>query len=371
MIFTGGRKIMLKKSCGKGGGTKVLAAMSGGVDSSVAALLLKEAGYDITGVTMSLGISRPDSCPGRFTDEAIEDAKLACEQMEIPHLVLDCARLLEEKVIDKFVDEYRLGRTPNPCVDCNRYLKFGLLLDKALGLGFEKLATGHYARIENTDNRWRLLRPLDKSKDQTYFLYTLRVADLPNILFPLGTLTKEDVRRRAAKSGLHGAHRIESQDICFVPQGDYSRVFTERKLKSPAGDIVDGRGMVLGRHRGIIHYTIGQRSGLGISAKFPLYVLRFDIPRNQIVVGNKKDLFSPGLIAGGLNILQMNFPAELEAKIRYRKKPARCRVLPEGEKLKVIFEETQESITPGQHVVFYDGDEVVAGGVIEDVLSDI
>ncbi len=350
---------------------KVMVAMSGGVDSSLAALLLKDAGHEITGVTMCLGIRQDEERASCCGGDAVEDAKRVCGQLDIPHFVFDFARLMEELVIGKFTDEYLKGRTPNPCVDCNRYLKFGALLQKAHGLGFDYLATGHYARIEKKEKEWRLLRPEDKNKDQTYFLYPIKKDDLSSVLFPLGGLHKEEVRIRAATAGLHVAQKAESQDICFVPQGNYRQFFDERNVSSLAGDIVNQAGNVLGRHQGVISYTIGQRSGLGISARTPLYVLRFEAVKNQIVVGNKEDLYASGLMAGDLNLLTDEFPGEVEAKIRYRKKPARCTVTREGEKLKVIFKEAQESITPGQAVVFYDGDQVLGGGVIEGVICRV
>jgi tRNA-uridine 2-sulfurtransferase len=347
---------------------KVLVAMSGGVDSSLAALLLKEAGYAVTGVTMCLGIRQDGDRASCCGGDAIEDAKRVCSQLDIPHFVFDFAHLMEDLVIRKFTSEYLNGRTPNPCVDCNRYLKFGSLLEKTRAMGFDYLATGHYARIEQPGNVWRLLRPEDKNKDQTYFLYPIKKNDLPFVLFPLGNLSKSDVRDQAKKASLHVAHKPESQDICFTPEGDYGRVFSDRNLSVPAGDIVDRSGKILGRHRGIIHYTIGQRGGLGISAKHPLYVLEIDALHHRVVVGRKEELLSTGLIAGNLNILAESIPDEVEGKIRYRKKASRCRVEKTGEKLKVSFEEPQESITPGQAFVFYSGDELLGGGVIEEVL---
>jgi tRNA-specific 2-thiouridylase len=350
---------------------KILVAMSGGVDSSVAALLLKKAGYNVTGVTMSLGIHKNSEYLGRFTDEAIADAARVCDQLHIPHLTVGFAALMEEKVITKFIAEYLCGRTPNPCVDCNRYLKFGVLLNKARELGFDYLATGHYARIEKSDDGWHLLRAKNKVKDQSYFLYHIKADDLHSILFPLGSLTKEEVRAKAKKAGLHVAQRAESQDICFVPHGDYRQIFLDRNLSSPEGEIVDMAGNILGRHRGIIYYTIGQRGGLGISAKMPLYVVAIDTQKNRVIAGEKKYLQARGLIASDINFLVEKIPVEVEAKIRYRKKSARCEIIREDKKLKVVFKETQEAITPGQAVVFYAGDEALGGGVIEEVIREV
>ena len=349
---------------------KVLVAMSGGVDSSVAALLLKNAGYDVTGVTMELGIHSEGETPGRFTDDAIADAAMVCDQMEIPHMTVGFSSLMEDKVIARFTSEYLSGRTPNPCVDCNRHLKFGALLKEARKLGFHRLATGHYARIENQQSSWRLLRPVDRKKDQSYFLYPIRLEDLPFILFPLGSMTKEEVRKTAEQWGLHTARRLDSQDICFVPHGDYTRVFSDRNLISEPGDIVDRDGKILGRHRGIIYYTIGQRGGLGISAKAPFYVVAIDALNNQIIVGGKDDVRASGLIAGDLNLLVEPFPGEAEVKIRYRKKPALCSVTRIDDKLKVMFKDPQDAVTTGQAAVFYADDTVLGGGVIENVIRD-
>jgi tRNA-specific 2-thiouridylase len=350
---------------------KVLVAMSGGVDSSVAALLLKENGYTVTGVTMCLGIREDGERTRCCGLDAIDDAKHVCNQLQIPHFVFDFANEMEEHVINKFTAEYQRGKTPNPCIDCNRYLKFGILLDKARGIGFDYLATGHYARIEKCTDTWHLMRPKDRIKDQTYFLYPIKTDDLSSILFPLGYLNKEEVRTQAKKAGLHVADKTESQDICFVTQGDYRQFFLEKNLSSVEGDIIDAAGNILGKHRGIIFYTIGQRSGLGISSKTPLYVAEIDARKNQVIVGEKKALQAKGLIAGDINLLTDELPIEVEAKIRYRKKPARCKISREGKNLKVIFKEPQESITPGQAVVLYAGDEVLGGGVIEKVIRSL
>ncbi len=350
-------------------GKKVLVAMSGGVDSSVAALLLKEAGYDLTGMTMRLGFCQEEDQASCCGGDAMKDAKRVCDQLGIAHFVFDFAPLMEELVIGKFISEYVKGRTPNPCVDCNRHLKFGVLLRKAIGLGFDYLATGHYARIEREGGRWRLLKPEDKHKDQTYFLYPIQKEDLPHILFPLGRLTKDEVRARATEAGLHVAEKTESQDVCFVNKGGYRQFLQERKISMPEGDIVDRTGKILGRHSGLFNYTIGESSGVGISAKAPLYVLGFVPGGNRVTVGCKEDLYALGLWAGDLNFLTEHVPEEVEAKIRYRKKPARCRIFREGDKLRAYFFEPQEAVTPGQAFVFYSGDEVLGGGVIEDVIK--
>ena len=284
---------------------------------------------------------------------------------------MDYAEELESKIIDKFVAEYLRGRTPNPCVDCNRYLKFGTLLAKARALGFDYLATGHYARIEREGDHFSLLMSQDRVKDQTYFLYPIAMEDLPSILFPLGHLVKDEVRTLARKANLPVAEKAESQDICFVTGRDYRQFVTDRGA-SPGenGDIVDRNSRVLGRHRGILFYTIGQRSGLGISAPTPLYVTDIDVETNRIVVGAKEDLLSSGLVAGDLNILTDRLPEEAEAKIRYRKQPARCRIERTGTRLRIRFSERQESITPGQAVVLYEGKRVLGGGVIEEVIRE-
>mgnify|MGYP001766738616 CR=1 FL=1 len=335
--------------------------MSGGVDSSVAAMLLKNEGYDVSGVTMCLGIATEDDtkCCGA---SAIDDAKRVCDRLKIHHYVFDYATQLEEKVIGNFISEYKKGRTPNPCVECNRHLKFGSLLDKAQTLGFDFLATGHYAAIEKRGDSFCLMRAKDKKKDQTYFLYSIPCERLRHILFPLAYLTKDEVRDLAKKNSLPVAAKEESQDICFVSQKSTREFLIERVPEIKPGPIVDLHGKVIGQHRGIIFHTIGQRGGLGISHPTPLYVASIDPGKNRIVVGEKKDLMSRGLVASDVNVLAENWPNEVYAKIRYRKKEALCSVTDENKKLKVLFVEEQEAITPGQSVVFYDRDIVLGGG---------
>jgi len=346
---------------------KVLVAMSGGVDSSVAAMLLKEEGYEVAGVTMSFGITGERNRMRCCGTAAVDDAKKVCARLKIPHYVFDYAGELEEKVIAKFISEYLKGRTPNPCVDCNHYLKFGSLLEKAKVLGFDFLATGHYAAIEKNREYYCLRKPKDRKKDQTYFLYPMSYSDLGRVLFPLANLTKEEARAMAKKASLPVAEKQESQDICFVTQKNYQEFLSERVQGLKPGPIVDMKGNILGRHRGIIFYTIGQRGGLRISHPTPLYVVSIDPDRNQLVVGEKKDLKARGLIAGDVNLLAPSWPKEVYAKIRYRKKEAPCGVTFENNKIRVVFAEEQEAITPGQSVVFYANDCVLGGGVIEEV----
>jgi len=351
-------------------GKKVLVAMSGGVDSSVAAYLLMEEGFRVEGVTMNFGIEGVgDEGARRCGAEAAGDAKRVCECLGIPHHVLDYADDLKEKIIGPFVDEYRKGRTPNPCVNCNRFLKFGSLLEKARAMGFDFLATGHYAKIETRDGDYFLKRPRDKRKDQTYFLYAIPRSVLGSLLFPLAPFTKDEVWETAKRTKLPVADRAESQDICFIPQKNYGAFLSERIQGIRPGPITDCLGNKLGEHKGIVFYTIGQRGGLGISAKSPLYVVSIDVPGNRIVVGGKKDIMAIALLAGDLNVLAGEWPTTVYGKVRYRKKEARCSAVVEGDKLWVIFEEEQAAITPGQSVVLYDGDIVLGGGVIEEAFS--
>jgi tRNA-specific 2-thiouridylase len=347
---------------------KAMVAMSGGVDSSVAAYLLRDAGYSVTGVTMCLGIREDGQqarCCGR---DAIEDARRVCERLRIPHHVIDFSADLQQKVIDKFVREYRRGRTPNPCIDCNRYLKFGRLLELARSMGFDFIATGHYAKIEKKGNLYQLLKPKDRIKDQTYFLYPIQRENLASILFPLQDMTKDEVRTLARRARLPVAEKLESQDICFVTQKDYRLFFRQMGVPAEPGEIVHRDGRALGEHRGIVYYTVGQRTGLGVSAEKPLYVLSIDPRTNRIVVGAKEDLYATGLIAGDFNLLADRLPEAAEATVRYRKKSSLCHVAQKGGRVTVTFSVPQESITPGQAVVLYGEDEIMGGGVIDEVM---
>lgn len=342
--------------------------MSGGVDSSVAAVIMKNEGYDVAGVTMCLGIREEGDRVRCCGPAAVDDAKRVCSRLKIPHYVFDYAEELEEKVIARFVGEYLRGRTPNPCVDCNRYLKFGSLLEKAKVLGFDFLATGHYAAIERNEGGLHLKKPRDRRKDQTYFLYPIPYAGLGSILFPLACLTKEEVRKMATEADLPVAQKEESQDICFVTQKNYQAFLSERVQDLKPGPVLDMQGNVLGKHKGIIFYTIGQRGGLGISGGMPRYVVAIDHENNSIVVGGKNDLKATGLVAGDLNKLAETWPSRISAKIRYRKKEAPCAVTLKSDSVRVTFAEEQEAITPGQSVVFYADDRVLGGGIIEEVL---
>jgi len=352
---------------------KVAVGMSGGVDSSVAAALLKEKGYDVIGLFMntfdgSLDIKAPghNACYGADTKYNIESAGAVCRNLDIPLHVIDRKSEFREKVIGYFRDEYRRGRTPNPCIVCNHRLKFGAFLEKAgsEGIDFDFFATGHYARIVEEGGRFLLKRPVDLSKDQTYFLYGLTRKQLQRIMFPLGEYTKKDVKGIAQALRLRPIELPESQD--FVSGNDYSPLFTEGEIMP--GDIVDEKGNYLGRHKGIIHYTVGQRKGLGIVASRPLYVRSIDTERNRIVVSNKEALFSKELVAGGINLIasdKLEGPCRTKVKIRIQHQAADAEIHPyEDDKVKVIFDEPQLAITPGQSAVFYQDETVLGGGVI-------
>jgi tRNA-specific 2-thiouridylase len=332
--------------------------MSGGVDSSVAAALLKEQGHEVIGLTMRL-LPRSDS--------AIEGACRVCEKLGIPHHVADLRSVFTREIIDHFCREYSEGRTPNPCVLCNRLIKFGALWERAAEIAAAYIATGHYARVERNGEAIALKKGADFSKDQSYFLCKLTREQLKHVLFPVGHLTKSAVRQIATARGLPAAARAESQEICFIPDNDHAAFMKNYIMAAPpSGPIVDGHGKILGEHGGIAGYTIGQRHGLGIAATEPLYVTAIKADRNTVVVGARADTYATELIAADLNWIDTPGPsAKLKAKVRYRhaEAPVSLHQLDDNRVL-VKFAAPQIAIAPGQTIAFYDGDRVLGGGTI-------
>ncbi len=358
----------------RGGKIKVAVGLSGGVDSSVAMALLKEEGYDVIGLSMeiydrSVGVkgSGQHACYGPGQKEHIKSAAAICGKLNIPFYVIDLKKEFTRDVIGYFRLEYLKGRTPNPCIPCNRLIKFGLLLEKARksGIDFDLFGTGHYARIVESNGRYLLNKPLDVLKDQTYFLYGLGSDQLSRTVFPLGDYGKEEVRDIARSFGLKSSDNPDSQD--FIAGSDYGSIFKPGEIKN--GDIVNEKGDMIGRHRGIIYYTVGQRKGLGISSPTPLYVKSIDAKNNRVVVGDKGSLFSKGLIASSLNLIsidKLDKPSRARVKIRFQHEGAQATISPFGRNgAKVVFDEPQMSVTPGQSAVFYVDDTVVGGGIIE------
>ncbi len=349
---------------------RVLLGMSGGVDSSVSAVLLQKQGYEIIGCTMELSDSVDHHEQSTYCgNQAVHDAKRVCDQLGIPHYTINCKSEFKEKVIDNFIHEYREAKTPNPCVECNRYLKFGAFYQKAKELDCDYIATGHYACIQFSDlyQQYVLKKSKEEKKDQTYFLYAIPKEELGRIIFPLQNHTnKEKIRKIAEENNLMVAQKKDSQEICFIPDNDYQSFLKKYgNIRKQKGNIVLENGSVLGQHQGLTNYTIGQRKGIGISYREPLYVLKLNKEKNEVVVGTEKELYSKELYATDINWLVWDYlkqPIECKAKIRYRAKEANCRVYPSGDTVKVVFEETQRAITSGQSVVFYDVNDIVLGG---------
>ncbi len=358
-------------------GTKVVIAMSGGVDSSVAAALLKEQGYDIIGITMQVWPSKK-SFGGCCSLEAVNDAKRVADRLSITHYTLNFRDVFKEKVIDNFIFEYKNGRTPNPCIRCNQYIKFDHLARKARELGAEFVANGHDARIakseirnpkSETNPKFQLFKGTDSKKDQAYVLYMMNQESLAHTLYPLGDITKEEVRKIAKDLDLPVHDKEESQEICFVEDDDYGRFLKEVYPEAvKPGPIMDRKGNIVGMHGGIAFYTLGQRKGVGAHNAVPKYVVQIDRERNTIVIGDQEDTFGKELIAAQVNYVSGETPGEplkVTAKIRYNspEAPAVLQPLEEG-RAKVVFKNPQRAITPGQSVVFYKGDEVIGGGII-------
>lgn len=365
----------MEAGCGKK--KRVVVAMSGGVDSTVAAGLLKERGYEVIGVTMKLydlprELCRSEELRACCGAKAVEDAHQAAFDLGLSHFVIDLRKEFETAVIKDFCREYGRGRTPNPCVRCNEHIKFRLLAQRAGRLGAELIATGHHARVgyHKDSGRWRLRKGRDAAKDQSYFLYTLTQDELSRSLFPVGGLLKREVRGLARKWGLRVADKTESQDVCFAPLGDYPDFLKKRSPRAfVPGPIKDGAGAVLGRHAGIGHFTVGQRRGLGIAAARPLYVAGIDGPTNTVFVGENEDLFSKSLTASAVNwiaVEKIGAPARVKARIRYRHEAAAALVTPlKKGRVRVDFDRPQRAVAPGQSVVFYVRDAVVGGGIID------
>ena len=354
---------------------KVVVGMSGGVDSSVAAYLLKEQGYDVIGVTMQIWEDeeqqRTEENGGCCGLSAVDDARRVADRLEIPYYVMNFKQEFQKKVVDYFVEEYLAGRTPNPCIACNRYVKWESLLKRSMEIGADYIATGHYARIAKLPNgRFAIRNSVTARKDQTYALYNLTQFQLAHTLMPIGEYEKDQVRRIAQEAGLPVAAKPDSQDICFVPDGDYA-AFLKKKAgeRMPGeGDFVTRDGTVLGKHKGITHYTIGQRKGLGLSMGEQVFVSELRPKTNQVVVGEETQVFKKELLCDHLNFMGMEDleePRKVWAKVRYAHKGQWCRIERQGRDLiRAEFEEPVRAITPGQAVVFYEGEYVLGGGII-------
>ncbi len=350
----------------------ILAAMSGGVDSSVTAYLLKQQGYNVTGVTMKLFdkdnplIIEEKSC---CTADDIADAQRVCDSLDIPYHVVNFTDDFKENVIDRFINAYENGATPNPCIDCNRYMKFARLLKQADEMHLDGIATGHYAQVKKQGDRFVLCKGLDESKDQSYVLYSLTQTQLAKTILPIGGLTKAQVREIAEQQGFINANKKDSQDICFVPDGDYSAFIQRFTGKTyPTGDFVDIKGNPIGKHSGIINYTIGQRKGLGIAFGEPKYVCGICSQDNKVILGSNDDLFKTTVNVKDVNFIacdSLDKPIKAMAKIRYNHKAQPATITQtDNDTITIEFDVPQRASTPGQSAVVYDGDTVICGGII-------
>ena len=353
---------------------KVVVGMSGGVDSSVAAYLLKEQGYDVIGVTMQIWQDEDTTVQeengGCCGLTAVDDARRVAAQIGIPYYVMNFKKEFHDHVIDYFTSEYLNGRTPNPCIACNRYVKWEALLDRSIQIGADYIATGHYARVEQLPNgRYAIRHSVTDTKDQTYALYNLTQEQLKRTLMPVGAYTKDEIRKIAEKISLRVAHKPDSQDICFVPDGDYAEfIQNECDVKIPEGNFVSTDGKILGKHKGIIHYTVGQRKGLGLSLGHPAFVIEIRPETNEVVIGTNEDSMTDTVYANKVNFMAVeDIESEMRvfAKIRYNHRGAWCTVKKRGpDEICCTFDEPQRAVTPGQALVLYDGDYVLGGGTI-------